>query len=827
MGNTIQQVLAALTTYPGNLVYHMALAFSVAGTLQAAYSLWRDHEFPQGLRMVVGLGVLLGLRFFLFLSAGLVQQGLANPHVLLPILDRAITTLSLIVIIWLWNFPEPTRTADAASGLLALLTLTASALSFAWWSGNYSELSFNSSWLDISWETFAIVLIVIGIILLLVRKPNGWQYGLGMLSVGLLGHILHLVFPVTNSDFPGFVRLAQMSVYPILFTLPRRFTLPSRAISEPSEPSETLDPSQPLAFLEKRVPSEPLVIQERQRYGIAPERLQTFLGMISEKSLKKLCTSIARTIAETMLADICLLLYPPGSGGQFTFQCGYDLIREETLTSMGVDEDQLPLISSAMSKSRPIRLPASSTSRDLSTIGNILGLGSTGHMMAGFVESPDGNPFLGILLLSPHSDRRWSRVDQNYLEQITHGLAPFLHRAETNRVVQEELEEAHRNLESSQKLLKQAQEENKELKEHLSDSQEVILPEEDIPPFETALEEFSQEKTSIELLALQEDHKKSLDTVARLQVENRRLGEMVESLIDGEDDSELLPNAHYKGELDKALEEIARLKNSLQSIELEALESVDSPEDVSGMSNEQVEVFASIAQDLRQPMSSILGYTDLLLGESVGILGALQRKFLERIRASTERLEMLLDDLLRITTIDGEQFVINPEAVDLGHAIDKALADTSSQMRDKNIILRVDLPKTMPFIHADRDALQQVLIHLLKNAGMVSPVEGEISLRAEVQESDSDQDFVLIQVADQGGGIPKDDLPRVFSRLYRADNPLIEGVGDTGVGLSIVKTLVESHEGRIWVDTEEGSGSAFNVLLPLYDGVPTTVSDEA
>ena len=83
-----------------------------------------------------------------------------------------------------------------------------------------------------------------------------------------------------------------------------------------------------------------------------------------------------------------------------------------------------------------------------------------------------------------------------------------------------------------------------------------------------------------------------------------------------------------------------------------------------------------------------------------------------------------------------------------------------------------------------------------------------------------------MQIADQGGGIPKEDLPRVFSRLYRADNPLIQGVGDTGVGLSIVKTLVEAHNGRIWVDTEMGKGSTFSLLIPIANNNGTHFSGE-
>lgn len=180
-------------------------------------------------------------------------------------------------------------------------------------------------------------------------------------------------------------------------------------------------------------------------------------------------------------------------------------------------------------------------------------------------------------------------------------------------------------------------------------------------------------------------------------------------------------------------------------------------------------------------------------------------------------MEGLLDDLIQIATVDGEEMELNPEDVDLGNAIDKAIADTSSQLKEKNITLRVDLPHELPRIHADRDALQQILIHLLKNAGAASPVEGEIYLRASENGEEENQGFLLFQVADQGGGIPEEDLPRVFSRLYRADNPLIEGVGDTGVGLSIVKTLVEAHDGKIWVDTETDVGSTFNLLLPLSD----------
>ena len=87
-------------------------------------------------------------------------------------------------------------------------------------------------------------------------------------------------------------------------------------------------------------------------------------------------------------------------------------------------------------------------------------------------------------------------------------------------------------------------------------------------------------------------------------------------------------------------------------------------------------------------------------------------------------------------------------------------------------------------------------------------------LKVQTKAEDS-KEYVLIQVTDTGGGIPAEDLGRVFTRLYRADNVLIQGVGDTGVGLSIAKTLTEAQKGRIWVDSQPGVGSTFSVLLPL------------
>jgi signal transduction histidine kinase len=225
------------------------------------------------------------------------------------------------------------------------------------------------------------------------------------------------------------------------------------------------------------------------------------------------------------------------------------------------------------------------------------------------------------------------------------------------------------------------------------------------------------------------------------------------------------------------------------------------------------EVIASIAQELRTPMTSINGYTDLLLGESVGILGAMQRQFLQRVKANTERMSGLLADLIGVTAIDAGKVKLEPEPIDAIETIEEAIMASSAQYRERGITIQLDLDERLPRIQADRDNLHQILSHLLSNACGVTPNGGEVVVGAHL--NSEAPDYVLISVTDCGGGIEPLDRQRVFNRLYRADNPLIAGLGETGVGLSIARTLVEAHGGRIWVDSEMGKGSTFTFIIPV------------
>jgi signal transduction histidine kinase len=233
----------------------------------------------------------------------------------------------------------------------------------------------------------------------------------------------------------------------------------------------------------------------------------------------------------------------------------------------------------------------------------------------------------------------------------------------------------------------------------------------------------------------------------------------------------------------------------------------------------QSEMVASLVQELRTPMTSIAGYTDLLLGEKTGILGESQRQFLLRVDANIERMEGLLNDLIKATDVDVGQIELAPEPVDLVNITDTVLNSLSARFDEKELSIQSDLARDLPPIHADRDSLHQVVLNLVSNAALASKPGTEIQLRAHVEEQPDEvqerPSYLLVSITDTGGGIAPEDQRYVFQRFYRADHPLIEGLGETGVGLSVAKALVEANGGRIWVESEMGAGSTFNLILPV------------
>jgi signal transduction histidine kinase len=775
MGASLSQIFAFLTKPEGSLIYHLILVFSIGNALQSAYSHWRSSEFPQARRTMFGLGMLLTAQIGLFLVSALGSQGILNLPVFLPPLDRAVTLFSLIWMIWLWAFPEPSRAADAATWLLSLLVAAGLGLSLVAYSTQPTFPSYNQTIYDFFWQAASIGMSVIGLLILAIRRPNGWGNGLAIVLLSLIGHSLHMLFGRTAGDFPGAVRLMHLAAYPMLMTLPQRFPTPANRLT---------------SVKQQDVPAA----GERRRYSTDPKTFHALLALAGESQSDKVSQAITRAIAQTMLADLCFLIYLTDNNNQMQIASGYDLIREENLDGGSLQKNLVPMLTNALQRGRPLRLPASSTSADIKGLSDLLNLNNPGHLLSVPIVTPEKDPMGGVLLLSPYSNRLWSAEDQAFLANIAISLVPIIQRGQRMTTLEQRGEQTRQALDVAQERVKDLERRNEE-----------VLRQMDAVKVE-AQQGLSQVEDLTAMRSMLEETQKALDKLKQ-ENEELRAGKDVKGKFKSSVSSTQIEN-----ELRLTLEEVARLQNQLAEANMRIVEAEKGV--ASARSTEQAEVVASISQELRQPMSSIVGYTDLLLGESVGILGALQRKFVERIKASTERIGNLIDDLIQVTTLETGLNELKPEPVDLNAIIDNAMSYTSSQVREKNISMHLDLPKNVASIYADREALQQILIHLLQNAGSASPVEGTVRLKVQTQSEDG-KEYVLIQVSDTGGGIPAEDINRVFTRLYRADNVLIQGVGDTGVGLSIAKTLTEAQKGRIWVDSKMGVGSTFSVLLPI------------
>lgn len=236
---------------------------------------------------------------------------------------------------------------------------------------------------------------------------------------------------------------------------------------------------------------------------------------------------------------------------------------------------------------------------------------------------------------------------------------------------------------------------------------------------------------------------------------------------------------------------------------------------------ERQEALTGIANEFRTPMTSISGYTALLLGEQAGILTEMQRQFLERVRANVEQMEQLLNDLLQLASPDARQIELTPEPVNLVGIIEEAIVGLAARFRERRLAVRMDLPETLLPVCADRDSLYQIMLRLLSNAALCSKEGTEVVVAGEMQVGESEPSpQVRISVTDTGGGISPDDFPKVFRRFYRAGQPLVAGMGETGIGMAVAKTLVEANGGRIWVETLPGIGSTFSFVLPAYQQSP-------
>jgi signal transduction histidine kinase len=220
------------------------------------------------------------------------------------------------------------------------------------------------------------------------------------------------------------------------------------------------------------------------------------------------------------------------------------------------------------------------------------------------------------------------------------------------------------------------------------------------------------------------------------------------------------------------------------------------------------ELVANVSHELRTPLATLRAHLDTLAGDARGAdLHALQRE--------TERLSTLVDDLFTLSRADAGALPLTPEPLDLAAALRETVERFAPlAQRERRVTLLLQAADDLPAVRADRARLDQVLGNLLRNALRYTPEGGLVAVEAQ-----REGEAVRVTVADTGPGIPPEDLPHLFERFYRGGDPArARDAGGAGLGLAIVRELVEAMGGRVAVDSAPGEGSRFSITLPVAVG---------
>ncbi len=767
----LTDVAALLTASPGNLAYHFGVALCLAalfGLAQVYISGPASRPASRWSGVAVGL---LAVRLILAGLEGWASMNGLDSGLVLPSADRLLAWSGAGVFAWALLIPSERRHSRLLLGLgltVGLLGTAVSVVSHAAAVG----LSFNQTWADTLWMAAVLGVSLAALVALLVRRPQQWALpalAFLFLALGASAHLWVQMWTGPAGAFAGELRLGELAAYPLFMLAAVRGLAGVRPL-----PAAAAAPT------------------PRELRTLRALRLSDSLGgvlpLLSAPTSSEFAAEMVRAVASALRCEFCLLLTPPDPDGQLVVAAGYDLIREAALPGATLDSAQAPILSSALAQRRTFALPARSQAPDTHALRAALGLDFAGPVL--LVPLIDGADLIGgLLLLSPYARQDWSPDDQAAAESLASHLATRL--AELRR--RERAMQAGGDLQAQ---LEDLRRENERLAAQLKGN--VAEP--------------GQTGNLAALLTINEE---AQQRIRELETEVDRLQSELGA-------SRQIPvPAAEADEIDRMSQEMRVLMAALEQARSDLAVAQARAGPLGRLSTSQpspeFEPIAAIARELHGPMSSAIDYTAVLLSDSAGELGPAQRKVIERLRTSIERMGTLVNDLVQVSAEKAGALGVARTRVDLVHCIEEAVMRAGSALRARSLTLRMDFADELPPVLAEADSVIQILHRLIDNAIRASPSGGEVVLRARIQPQDEPQEgsFALVSVTDSGIGVPPEDIGLVFQHF--GPDEQVEGIGETGPGLSVVKALSEGLGGRVWVDTVRGSGSTFTVLLPLAD----------
>ena len=877
--NILQEATQLLVQPPGDLVFFLITLFALQQALFPALMARRAApQSPQPRRWLWAVGGMLAGKAVLIGLGLLGSANLLDPVIVLPPLERLLEVSGIALVLWALLGARPARWQTWLLLLLLLAGSGFYAYDASIWQARAATEAYNGSFQEWNWEIAAVALLGLGLLIELFLHPPEWEWAVGVLVFWLAGHGAQLAWPLAQFYFPAWERLAALVVLPLLTGLVSRLLSTPVAASAsatyaPVPRSSSVDITglqELLEGVESARELEPSLIITSSRLAHFLNAEVCAIALLEEENssqLRVLAIHPPTGLLETPTLDLATYhalneVWEERITGAFQPAHCLEWL-EELYEGLGFQGSgpllALPLL--AQDQRVGMILLGDRQSKRRWGREDLWFSELTAALLAGAIVRAQRK---GETIFSLREQSEDSLLKLQTAQEAAVALSEQVAALESQIQARDsELARLSRELREQTPQVSETELSfwQKEVKE-LAQDREMLIRErnrlgQEVAKLQPRLETLVEEREKLlERLAQQKEAPESsaqMGTVGMLVADEDGTIVMADALarqmlsvpngeVTGQSLDGVYPDPRWAQAIDMLLapEDGAplsaldsgrrqRVHLALQvgsrpvHADLVALMGRDGKPDALVVTLrseespvERHEAIVSQANEFRTPMTSITGYTDLLLGEQGGLLTEMQRQFLERVKANVEQMGQLLNDLVRLASPDARSVELTPEPVDLITVIEAGIMGLAARFRERHLAIRMDLPDTLTPVQADQDSLYQIILRLLSNAALCSQEGTEVLLSAQEQEPEEEgvAPFIRISVTDTGGGIATEDFPRVFRRFYRANQTLVQGMGETGVGMAVVKTLVEANGGRIWVETEPGVGSTFSFILP-------------